>query len=85
MLYPDRFIRTLETQHFNKNIDDFIENFCEIINRVVGEKNHSSFFSASFELPYILLITSFKKVLQCQEDVALLQTRLIIEMHNGMR
>ena len=52
---------------------------------MVGEKNHSSFVSASFKLPYILLITSFKKVLQRQEDVALLQTRLIVEMHNGMR
>ena len=53
--------------------------------RVVGRKNHSSFVLASLELPYILLIISFKKVLQCQEDVALLQTHLIIEIHNGMR
>ena len=41
-------------------------------NGVVGGKNHSSFVSASFELPYTLLITSFKIVLQSQEDVALL-------------
>ena len=59
--------------------------YLNFMNRVVGGKNHSSFVSALFELPYILLITSFKKVLQCQEDVALLQTRLIIKIHNGMR